>query len=100
MRTHSVGFNIVMMSFGCSCVALGYLSSISAEFPRPSASSWRLRAFPSTAQLLSPRLASMLFPLILVPASIGELSFALWLTAKGVNVAGWKEKAGLAIASL
>jgi hypothetical protein len=42
----------------------------------------------------------MLFPLILVPASIGELSFALWLTAKGVNVAGWKEKAGLAIASL
>ena len=36
----------------------------------------------STAQLLSPRLASVLFPSILVPALIGELSFAMWLTVK------------------
>jgi Domain of unknown function (DUF4386) len=54
----------------------------------------------STAQLLSPRLASMLFPLILVPALIGELSFAVWLTVKGVNVPRWKGKAGLSTASL
>jgi Domain of unknown function (DUF4386) len=54
----------------------------------------------STAQLLSPRLASVLFPSILVPALIGELSFAVWLTVKGVNVARWKEKAGLSTASL
>jgi hypothetical protein len=43
--------------------------------------------------LLSPRLASMLFPSILVPALIGELSFAMWLTVKGVNVARWQENA-------
>jgi hypothetical protein len=42
----------------------------------------------------------MLFPLILVPALIGELSFAVWLTVNGVNVARWKEKAGLSNASL
>jgi len=47
----------------------------------------------SAAVLLSPRLASMLFPSILVPAFIGELSFAVWLTVKGVNVARWQEKA-------
>lgn len=35
----------------------------------------------------------MLFPSILVPAFIGELSFAVWLTVKGVNVARWQEKA-------
>jgi hypothetical protein len=35
----------------------------------------------------------MLFPPVLVPAFIGELSFAAWLTAKGVNVAKWKEMA-------
>jgi len=42
----------------------------------------------------------MLFPSILAPALIGELSFAVWLTVKGVHVAGWKEKAGLSTASL
>jgi hypothetical protein len=39
--------------------------------------------------LLSP----MLFPSVLVPAFIGELSFAGWLTVKGVNVARWQEMA-------
>jgi nitrate reductase NapE component len=38
-------------------------------------------------------LASMLFPPVLVPAFIGELSFAVWLTVKGVNVAKWQEMA-------
>ena len=37
----------------------------------------RSSLLPATAQLLSPRLASMLFPPILVPALIGELSFAV-----------------------
>lgn len=54
----------------------------------------------STARLLSPRLASMLFPSILVPALIGELSFAVWLTVKGVNVARWQEQTGHPTASL
>jgi hypothetical protein len=47
----------------------------------------------SAAVILSPRLASMLFPSIVVPAFIGELSFAVWLTVKGVNVARWREMA-------
>lgn len=54
----------------------------------------------SAAVLLSPRLASILFPPIFVPALIGELSFAVWLTVKGVNVARWQEKAGHSTASL
>ena len=39
-------------------------------------------------------------PLVLVPALIGELSFVLWLTVKGVIVARRKERAGLSNASL
>jgi hypothetical protein len=54
----------------------------------------------SAAVLLSPRLASMLFPSIFAPAFIGELSFAMWLTVKGVNVARWQEKPGRSTASL
>ena len=40
------------------------------------------------------------FQRFLVPASIGELSFAVWLTVKGVNVARWQEKAEHSTASL
>ena len=54
----------------------------------------------SAARLLSPGLASVLFPSILLPALIGELSFAVWLTVKGVNLARWEEKAGHSTASL
>jgi hypothetical protein len=54
----------------------------------------------SAAVVLSPRLASMLFPSILVPAFIGELSFAVWLAVKGVDLAKWQEKAGGSTASL
>ncbi len=50
----------------------------------------------SVALILSPWLASILFPSILVPAFIGELLFAVWLTVKGVNVARWQEMAGRA----
>jgi hypothetical protein len=42
----------------------------------------------------------MLFPSILVPAFIGELSFAVWLTVKGVNVARSQDKARHSTASL
>jgi hypothetical protein len=104
LNTHSVGFNIAMMFFGSSCVALGYLIFSSRVFPKALGVLMAIAGVCyltlSTAQLLSPRLASMLFPLILVPALIGELSFAVWLTVKGVNVPRWKGKAGLSTASL
>jgi hypothetical protein len=29
------------------------------------------------------------YPAVLVPAFVGELSFALWLACKGVNVQQW-----------
>jgi hypothetical protein len=40
----------------------------------------------SFALILAPSLANRLFPAILVPAFIGELSLCLWLLVKGVNV--------------
>jgi hypothetical protein len=51
----------------------------------------------SAAVLLARRLPSAICPAILVPALIGELSFAVWLTVKGVNAAGW-QRAGQPIA--
>ena len=40
---------------------------------------------------------------LLLPSTLGRrrrLSFAVWLTVKGVNVARWQEKAGHSTASL
>jgi hypothetical protein len=95
LNTHSVGFAVAMIFFGCSCVALGYLTFTSGLLPRALGVLMAIAGFSyltlSGARLLSPPLASILFPSILVPAFIGELSFAVWLTVKGVNLARWRE---------
>jgi Domain of unknown function (DUF4386) len=97
VNTHSVGFAVALMFFGCSCVALGYLTFTSEFLPKALGGLMAIAGAcyltNSAALLLSPRLASILFPSILVPAFIGELLFAVWLTVKGVNVARWQEKA-------
>jgi hypothetical protein len=103
LNMHSVGFNVAMIFFGCSCLAMGSLVFYSGFLPRVLGALIVIAGLCyltlSAAQLLSPRLAAVLFPSIFVPAFIGELSFALWLTVKGVDLAGWQEKAGHATAS-
>ncbi len=95
LNTHSVGFGVALMFFGCSCVALGYLTFTSGLLPKALGVLMAIAGVcyltNSAALILSPRLASILFPSILVPAFIGELAFAVWLTVKGVNLARWRE---------
>jgi hypothetical protein len=95
VNTHSAGFAVALMFFGCSCVALGYLTFTSGFLPKALgvlvAIAGACYLTNSAALILSPRAASILFPSILVPAFIGELSFAVWLTVKGVNLARWRE---------
>lgn len=73
----------------------GRVSEVSADLsPQPHARMANVSYLTfSIAVLLSSRLTAIPFPSILVPAFVGELSFAVWLTVKGVNVAGWQEKA-------
>jgi hypothetical protein len=47
----------------------------------------------TSAYRSSPRLASILFPSVLVPAFIGELLFVVCLTVKAGNVARWQKAA-------
>jgi hypothetical protein len=81
INAHSVGFAGALMFFGGSCIALGYLMFRSGLFPGVlgllMAMAGVCYLLNSTAVFLSPRLASMLFPAILVPALIGELSCAV-----------------------
>ena len=99
LKAHGVGFGIALMFFGCSCLALGYLIFRSGFFPKLlgilMAITGACYLLDSFAVILSPPLASVLFTVILLPAFIGELSLALWLTVKGVNVPKWQEVAGV-----
>jgi hypothetical protein len=93
IRSHAVGFGLALVFFGVECVILGYLIYRTGYLPR---SIGVLMAIAGVcyvvncfALLLSPPLASRLFPAILIPALIAELSLALWLLVKGVDAEKW-----------
>jgi len=95
LKTHSVGFAVALLFFGACCVVLGYLIFKSGFFPKLLgvlvAVAGLCYLVNSLAVILSPAAFSILFPAILLPAFVGELSLALWLTLKGVNVSKWQE---------
>ncbi len=95
---HESGYGIGLIFFGFTCLIVGYLMFRSGYFPRAigvlqiiAGLSYLINSF---AQILSPTFAAEIFPAILVPAFIGELSTCLWLLVKGVNVPKWNEQVG------
>jgi hypothetical protein len=95
LKAHSVGFGIALIFFGFSCLALGYLIFASGFLPKTlglliaiAGACYLINSF---VLILSPRLSSMLFPSILLPAFVGELALALWLTFRGVNMRQWQD---------
>jgi hypothetical protein len=89
IQAHGYGFGIGLVFFGLACLVRGYLIMHCDYLPRTlgylllaAGACYLVNSF---ALLLSPGLASALFPLILLPAFVGELSLALWLAFKGVD---------------
>jgi Domain of unknown function (DUF4386) len=97
IRAHGQGFGAALIFFGCTCLVLGYLIFRSGYLPKAVGvlmlSAGACYLVDSFAMLLAPRVASQLFPAILVPSFIGESSLALWLLVKGVNVDRWAARA-------
>jgi hypothetical protein len=87
IQSHSAGFGIALIFFGVECVILGYLIYRSGYMPRAIGVLMQIAGvcyvINSFALLLSPALSSRLFPGILIPSLIAELSLALWLLVKG-----------------
>ncbi len=104
VRSHTLGFGIALIFFGLECVILGYLISRSRYMPRSIGVLMQIAGvcyvINSFALLLSPLLSSRLFPAILLPSLIAELSLAVWLVLKGVRPERWGQhvRAGLAAA--
>lgn len=95
IRAHTAGFGIALVFFGVECVILGYLIYRSDYMPRAIGVLMQIAGvcyvINSFALLLSPPLSSRLFPAILIPSLIAELSLALWLLVKGVNAEKWDQ---------
>lgn len=96
IQAHGYGFGIGLIFFGFECLIDGYLIFRSGYLPRSLGIMIQVAGLcylvNSFALILSPRFANLLFPVILIPPFIGELSICLWLLVKGVNLAKWKER--------
>jgi hypothetical protein len=97
VKAHSHGFGLALIFFGCECLVLGYLIFRSGYLPKAIGVLMQIAGVcylaNSFANLLAPRLASLMFPAILMPALVGEASLCLWLLVKGVNVESWRRRA-------
>lgn len=96
IRTHAHGFGIGLIFFGFACLIVGYLVFKSGFLPRVIGVMMVVAGFcyifNSFTLIIAPGLGAKLYPAILIPPFIGELSFCLWLIIKGVKVDAWREK--------
>lgn len=94
---HSHAFGLALIFFGVECLIVGYLMRKSGLFPKVLGLLMQLAGvcylINSFAMILHPPLQDVLFPLILLPAFIGESAFCLYLLVKGVNVVEWERQA-------
>jgi len=97
LKLHEDGYAISLVFFGFACLALGYLIFKSSYLPRTigvllavAGACYLLTNF---ARFLAPPFAAMLFPVLVVPIFVAELSLAMWLVVKGVDVAKWEDRA-------
>jgi hypothetical protein len=95
LRLFASGFGISLTFFGFFCLVTGYLISRSSFLPRILGVLMVLAGMcyltNSFSVFLAPTFASLLFPYILLPCFIAELSLSLWLIVKGIDVKSWEE---------
>lgn len=97
LRAHDHGFALGLIFFGMTCIASGYLIAHSGYLPKLLGLGMQVAGvcyiLNSFALIVAPHLASRLSPAILLPPFVAELSMALWLLVKGVNLSKWHELA-------
>jgi hypothetical protein len=89
LRLQAAGYNISLVFFGCYGMTAGYLILKSTFLPRvlgvmlmAGGVGYAINSF---TNFLAPTYAGYLFPYILLPAFVAELSVALWFLLRGVN---------------
>lgn len=103
IESYAFSWAVGLIFFGCYCLVVGHLVFRSGYLPKvigvlmqAAGLSYLINSF---AIILSPKFAEWLFPVILLPALVGEASLCLWLLVKGVNVPKWNARASAKPAS-
>jgi hypothetical protein len=100
ISAHGYGFGIGLIFFGCECLVTGFLIARSGFLPKTLGLMIEVAGLcylvNSFALILSPALADALFPAILLPPFVAELSLCLWLLVKGVDATAWHLRADTA----
>ena len=93
VKAHGYGFGVGLIFFGFTCLIEGYLIFKSGFFPKILGVLMQIAGLcyllNSFTMILAPGFANLIFPAVLIPSFIGELSLCLWLIVKGVNVSKW-----------
>jgi hypothetical protein len=97
IKSHNYGYTLALLFFGFTFLFHGYLIFKSGFLPKVLGLMIQLGGFcyltNSLVFFLAPSISGSLFPWILLPCFVAELSLALWLLVKGINVQRWKELA-------
>jgi hypothetical protein len=97
LKSHSYGYGLALFFFGACFLFHGYLIFRSGFLPRVLGILIQIAGVcyltNTFALFLAPSFADRIFPAILLPAFVGELSLCLWLLVKGVDVQRWKKQA-------
>jgi hypothetical protein len=96
IRSHAYGFGLGLIFFGFTCLIAGYLIFKSGYLPKAIGVLMQIAGacylMNSFALIVAPSVADKLFPAILLPPFIAELSLCLWLIFKGVNLSVWEKR--------
>src|SRR4051812_34159363 len=94
IKVHGHGYAVALLFFGFTFLFHGHLIRRSGYLPRllgiliqTAGVAYLINSF---ALFVAPAFQSRIFPAILLPAFVAELSLSLWLLVKGVNVAMWQ----------
>jgi hypothetical protein len=96
IKAHGYGFGLGLIFFGCTCLIMGYLIFKSGYLPKTIGVLMQIAGIcyltNSFALILAPSVSDKIFPAILLPPFIAELSLCLWLIFKGVNLPVWEKR--------
>ncbi|HKR03968.1 MAG TPA: DUF4386 domain-containing protein [Bacteroidia bacterium] len=99
VKLHDIGFGVGLIFFGFVCLVEGYLIFRSGYLPKLIGIMMQIAGLcyltNSFALIVVPAFANMLFPAIMIPCFIAEVSFCLWLIVKGVNATKWEKQVAL-----
>jgi hypothetical protein len=89
LKSYDYGYNISLVFFGFHCLLLGYLLFRSSYFSRTlgvllviSGLCYLTNSF---SWFIVPTFATKIYPVILLPCFVGELSLSFWLLVKGIK---------------